>query len=40
MRPALPWGVWRGLAWVAVFYAAAAVLVAAIVLGIGAGAVR
>jgi hypothetical protein len=39
-RPALPGAFWRGLGWVLAFDAAAAVLVAAIVLGIGAGVVR
>ena len=40
MRRALPGAFWRGFAWVLVFDAAAALLVAAIVLGIGAGTIR
>ena len=40
MRPPLPGAFWRGFAWVVLFDAAAAVLVAAVVLGIGAGVVR
>jgi hypothetical protein len=37
-RPRTPY--WRGLGWVLAFDVAAAVLVAAVVLGIGAGAIR
>ena len=37
-RPRTPF--WRGMAWALAFDAAAAVLVAAIVLGIGAGTIR
>lgn len=40
MRPPLPMPFWRGLGWVLAFDAAAAVLVAAVVLGIGAGTIR
>lgn len=40
MRPPLPGPFWRGLAWVLAFYAAAAVLTAAVVWGIGTGVVR
>jgi hypothetical protein len=37
-RPRTPF--WRGLGWVLAFDAAAAALVTAVVLGIGAGAIR
>jgi hypothetical protein len=40
MKPALPGPFWRGLGWVALFYALAAALTVAIVVGIGAGVVR
>jgi hypothetical protein len=41
MRPPMvPPALWRGLAWVALFYALAAALTAAVVFGIGAGVVR
>ena len=40
MRPPLPMPFWRGLGWVVLFDAVAAAVVAAVVLGIGAGVVR
>jgi hypothetical protein len=40
MRLPLPGPFWRGMAWLLAFYGAAAVLIAAIVFGIGAGAIR
>ena len=39
-RAPLPWGFWRGLIVARAFYALAAGITAAVVLGIGSGAIR